>query len=373
MSYPIISADSHITEAPDTYSRFIEPAFRDRAPYVEQTDDGVMFMIEGLPPLKLGLASAAGIPAAERKKAMMRFEDLHRGGYDSSVRLADQARDGVAAEVLYPTVGMVLCNHPDYDFKKACFDAYNQWIAEYCAVAPNRLLGVGQTAMRSPEEGIRDLEAMKALGLRGVMMPGVPAVEDYDSPAYDEFWEAAVEINLPIAFHIIATGGFDMSKVRGQKVNTFSTTLRGVQDLLGMLVFGGVFERHPKLRVVCVEGDAGWAPHFAHRMNRAYLEHRHYMLGQDLQKLPSEYFMEHLYFSFQDDPIAFRFAEAMNWRRLMWANDFPHSDATWPNSQKLLAEHTKWVTPEQRKAILCDNAAALYGVDVEELQGALAA
>ena len=79
---------------------------------------------------------------------------MHRGGWDPDARLADQDRDGVAAEVIYPTVGMVLCNHQDFDYKKACFDAYNRWIAEYCAAHPDRLLGCGQTAMRTPEEGI---------------------------------------------------------------------------------------------------------------------------------------------------------------------------------------------------------------------------
>ena len=81
--------------------------------------------------------------------------------------MADQARDGVAAEILYPTVGMVLCNHRDFDYRKACFDAYNRWIAAYCSAHPARLLGIGQTAMRSPEDGIRDLHAIRELGLRG--------------------------------------------------------------------------------------------------------------------------------------------------------------------------------------------------------------
>ena len=107
------------------------------------------------------------------------FEELHRGGWDPEARIADQDRDGVAAEVIYPTVGMLLCNHPDSDYKKACFDAYNLWIADYCAAHPDRLIGTGQTAMRSVEEGISDLRAIKELGLRGVMMPGNPAVDDY--------------------------------------------------------------------------------------------------------------------------------------------------------------------------------------------------
>ena len=55
--------------------------------------------------------------------------------------------------------------------------------------------------------------------------------------------------------------------------------------------------------------------------------------------MPSEYFREHVYLTFQDDWVAFRMADLMNPERLMWANDFPHSDATWPNSQEMLAEH----------------------------------
>jgi uncharacterized protein len=372
MSYPIISADSHITEAPNTYVDYVDPDFRDRAPRLAEEEEGVAFHIEGMGAIKIGPASAAGIPPAERHKTMRKLEDLHRGGWDSTYRLAAQDRDGVSAEVVYPTIGMLLCNHPDFDFKNACFRGYNRWIAEYCAVAPDRILGVGQTAMRSPEEGIRDIQAIKAAGLRGVMMPGVPAVEDYDSPVYDEFWEAAIENGLPLSFHILAAGGRAVH-TRGPKVNQFGATIRGVQDIIGMLVFGGVFERHPKLRIVCAEADAGWTPHFAHRLDRAYTEHRHHMPGQDLQKLPSEYFFEHMYFTFQDDPTAFRFADSMNWKQLLWANDYPHSDATWPNSQALLAEQTRCVTPDQRRAILSSNAADLYKIDIKALGHEVAA
>jgi predicted TIM-barrel fold metal-dependent hydrolase len=133
-------------------------------------------------PLSLGTVAAAGKSAEEIKLKGSRFADLHRGGWDPEARLADQLRDGVAAEVIYPSIGMVLCNHPDLDYKRACFEAYNRWISGYCSAHPDRLLGLGQTAMRTPEEGIADLEEMRRLGLRGVMMPGEPGMEDYDSP-----------------------------------------------------------------------------------------------------------------------------------------------------------------------------------------------
>ena len=82
---------------------------------------------------------------------------------------------------------------------------------------------------------------------------------------------------------------------------------------------------------------------------------------------PSEYIFENIYLTFQDDEVAFRYADSMNWRRLMWANDFPHPDASWPNSQALIEKQAAMLTPEQRRAILCGNAAALYGFDLERL------
>jgi len=364
----IISADSHITEPAGTYVDHIDPAWRDKAPRLVDGGEGVgdVFVVDGMRnPVPMGLVAAAGKPAEEIRILGTKFEELHRGGWDPEARMDEQTRDGVAAEVIYPTVGMVLCNHKDFDFKRACFQAYNRWIAEYCSAHPDRLLGCGQTAMRTPEEGIADLHEIKALGLRGVMMPGLPAVEDYDSLVYDPFWEAAIELGLPLSFHILTTRG---EHTRGPKMSQFLSTVRGCQDIMAMLVLGGVFERHPDLRVVCVEADAGWAPHFMYRMDHAYNRHRFWLpAGQQLSKLPSEYFADNIYVTFQDDWTAFRFADAMNWRHLMWANDFPHSDSTWPWSQELLAEHTAQLTNEQRDAILSTNVADLYGIDVAAL------
>jgi predicted TIM-barrel fold metal-dependent hydrolase len=366
MSYPIISADSHITEPPDTYLDRIDPAFRDRAPRMQRHEQlGDIFVIDGMKrPIPMGLVAAAGKPAEEIRIAGVKFEELHRGGWDPVARLGDQDRDGVAAEVIYPTVGMVLCNHKDFDYKKACFDAYNRWIAEFCATAPARLLGVGQTAMRSPSEGIRDLESIRDLGLRGVMMPQDPAVEDYDSPVYDDFWRAAIDLEIPVSFHIL-TGRDEIMKPRGPKLAGFLSIIRGCQDVMATLILGGVFERHPALKVVCVEADAGWVPHYMYRMDHAFKRHRNWLPpGQELSKLPSEYFRENIYTTFQDDWVAFQVANLMNWKRLLWANDFPHSDSTWPWSQEMLAEHSRHLTSEQREGILCRNTAELYRIDL---------
>jgi hypothetical protein len=111
---PIISADSHITEPPDTYTARIDARFRDRAPrLVRDAKLGDLFVIDGLDkPIPMGLVAAAGKPAEDLAMFGARFEDLHRGGWDPEARLADQVRDGVSAEVLYPTVGIVFSPRP---------------------------------------------------------------------------------------------------------------------------------------------------------------------------------------------------------------------------------------------------------------------
>ena len=151
-----ISADSHVTEPPDTYIDRIDPEFRDRAPRMHHDDTlgDVMLIDNGKSLVPFWLVAAAGRPTEEvRLDSGKRFEELHRGGWDPVARLDDQDTDGVRAEVIYPSVGMLLCNHPDVDYQHACFDAYNQWIAEFCATAPDRLIGIGQTALRTPAEG----------------------------------------------------------------------------------------------------------------------------------------------------------------------------------------------------------------------------
>jgi predicted TIM-barrel fold metal-dependent hydrolase len=368
MPKPAVSADSHVTEPPGTYVDRIDKAYKEKAPRMHFMEGvGDVFTLDGIKtPIPMGLVAAAGKPSEQIRIDGARFDELHRGGWDPDARMADQDRDGIAAEVIYPTVGMVLCNHPDFDYKKACFEAYNLWISEFCSAHPDRLFGCGQTAMRSPDDGIEDLRRIKDLGLRGVMMPGRPQVEDYDSPVYDEFWQAAIELGLPLSFHIL-TGADDnllSPRVRGPRLNGFLSIIRGCQDIMGMLVFGGVFERHPRLKVVCVESDAGWVPHYLYRMDHAFDRHRHWLTGTELSRMPSEYFRENIYVTFQDDWVAFQMKDMCNVRRIMWANDFPHSDSTWPWSQELLEKHAKGLSTAERDYIVHDNVCELYGIEV---------
>jgi predicted TIM-barrel fold metal-dependent hydrolase len=367
-----ISADSHITEPANCYVDYIEKAFRERAPHMvpdpRPGETGDVFVIEGFSePLALGLVAAAGKDPKTLRIGGTAFSELHRGGWDPRARIEDQKRDGILAEMIYPTIGMMLCGHPDKDYKQACMQAYNRWLQEYVGAAPERLHGLGMTAVRSVSEAVEDFRRIKEMGFKGVMLPGSPGTaEDYDDPSFDPLWRAAVELGLPISFHIL-TGSRGTNALsegvrmhRGPRIAAWQAVIRGCQDIIGMFIFGRVFERHPKLRLVCVEADAGWAPHFMYRMDHVYKRHRAWLKCDEMEKLPSEYFRENVYVTFQDDWVAFRMTALCNPRRLMWANDFPHSDSTWPWSQELLREHTKTLSAKETAWILRDNVRELY-------------
>lgn len=368
---PIISADSHITEPPDCYTKFSDSKFREEAPHVIHDDvKGDMFVVPGMKkPIAISLTAAAGIAPEDLTEMGRNFEDIHLSGHQPETRAADQDRDGVAGEIIYPTVGMLICNHKDVEYKQSCFEAYNRWVSEYCAYDPSRLFGLGQTAAASVDEAIKDLEVMKELGLRGVMMPGFPGnaytggTPDYDETYWDPFYQASIDMEMPLGFHILTMGA---QRHRGPKSASFMSIIRGNQDVIAMMIMGGVFERHPELVIACTEADAGWIPHFMYRMDHAVKRHGAWMNTSGLSRLPSEYCLDNVRLTFQDDWVAFkmcRLDDTPIHKMLMWANDFPHSDSTWPWSQEMLAEHTSMLTDEETKAILHDNVAELYNLD----------
>jgi uncharacterized protein len=362
-----ISADSHVTEPPECYAPHMDPKFRDRAPYlINDPTKGATFIVEGIAPVGIGTAAAAGVANADLKLQEVRsFDKLHRGGWDPVARQADMARDGIFGEVLYPSVGMAIYSAPDGDYRAACFDAYNRWLQGYCAAIPDKLFGIGQSAALGPDSLIKDMESIKALGHKGVMLPVMPGVADYDDPMYDEAWRASVELDLPLQFHVLtrtAKGRVTDQSVRGGKLNNIMGITRANQDIIGVFVLGGVFERNPELKLVSVEADAGWVPHYAYRMDHAYERYAEWLKSTPLSKPPSHYLYNSVYLTFQDDFIALRSLQFLNPKRLLWATDFPHTDSIWPDSMNVLEKHTEGVDPAAVKAIIHGNVAELYGL-----------
>ena len=369
-----ISADSHVLEPPTCFSEHVEANFRDRAPRIELDHLGRhVYVIEGLTTLiPLGTIDGAGMLPSMRAYHILKatFETCMRGAWDPEHRLADQERDGIAAEIIYPSVGLILVSHADIDYKDACIEAYNRWLEGFCAGLPGRLFGLGLTSVRSVDAAINDFQRAKARGFVGMMLPGLPHFEDYDHPDYDALWQCAVDLEMPVCFHILTGRGPQSvasilkKQVRGKRMNGFMQIIRDVQDVIGTMLLGGVFERHPSLKMVSAEADAGWMPHWAYRLDHAAYNETDNGIVDGLSKLPSEYLRSNVFTTFQDDWVAFATKDLMNYKQLLWANDFPHPDSTWPRSQQLLENHAANLSEVERKAILRDNVREVFQLPI---------
>jgi predicted TIM-barrel fold metal-dependent hydrolase len=363
----IISADGHVCEPANCYTDFIDPKYRDRAPRIEEQPDGTeAFVIDGMKkPIALGFIDGAGFGVRERqeraKKA--RFSDIRKGAYDGEARLPFMDQDGLAAEIIYASVGMGLCMHRDADFKDACMKAYNRWLQGMCGQAPDRIFGLAQTAVLSVDAAIEDFTVAKDMGMVGMMMPGDPMHEDYDHSDYDALWECATDLDMPVCFHILTSrAGSINSPTRGHPMNNFLGIIRAVQDVVGLMTLGGVFERHPNLKLVLAESDVGWLPHYMYRMDHAAKLNREDGIIRGLSKLPSEYIRSNVWGTFQDDLTAYHSLELVDYKHLLWASDFPHTDSTWPRSRELISEQASHLTEEQHQAIFRDNTAQLFNL-----------
>ncbi|MFN0028029.1 MAG: amidohydrolase family protein [Acidimicrobiales bacterium] len=367
----IISADGHVCEAANTYTDYIDPKFRDRAPHIETRDDGTeVFVVPGMrKPINLGFVDGAGFGPKERlaRAKTMRFSDVRPAGYIGRERLAFMDQDGLAAEIIYASVGMGICMHRDAEFKDACMQAYNRWLAEMCSDAPERIFGLAQTAVLSVDSAIADFQRAKDMGFVGMMMPGDPIHEDFDHPDYDALWECATDLDLPICFHILTSrnGSIDAA-TRGHALNGFLGIIRAVQDVVGMMTLGGVFERNPKLKLVVAESDVGWLPHYMYRMDHAAKINTEGGILKGLSKLPSEYIRSNVWATFQDDLTAYHSTGLMDIEHLLWASDFPHTDSTWPRSRQLIAEQAAHLDEAAHQAIFRNNTAKLFNLPAGE-------
>jgi predicted TIM-barrel fold metal-dependent hydrolase len=367
----IISADGHVCEPANCYVDYIDPEYRDQAPFIAVQDDGTeAFIVPGMKrPVPLGFIDGAGFGPRERQERAktMKFSDVRAGAYSGKERIPYMDRDGIAAELIYASVGMGLFMHRDPNVKNAVLQAYNRWLAEMCAEAPDRVFGMAQTAVRSVDEAIADFQRAKDMGFVGMMMPGDPTHEDYDHPDDDALWECAADLGLPICFHILTSRSGSLHvETRGNPLNSFLGIIRAIQDVVGMMVLGGVFERHPQLKLVVAESDAGWLPHYMYRMDHAARINFEGGIIKGLSKLPSEYIRSNVYATFQDDLTAYRTFDLFPYEHLLWASDFPHTDSTWPYSRQLIAEQASHLTEAQHQAIFRDNTARLFNLPAGE-------
>ena len=371
----LISSDSHVSEPPDLWVERLDIKYRDRAPRVvlnPEGQEGAYFVYEGYPPHNLAIGLGAG-RTPEELAAFLKtgtYADARPGGWDPAQRLPDMELDGVEAEVLYTTLGFRLFWLKDAGLQRACFRVYNDWLAAYCSYAPKRLKGLALISLYDPKEGAQELERCAKLGLKGAMIwCSPPADQPYSSEIYDPFWAAAQDLDMPVSLHAI-TGMERIPWEYGaeQRAMRSTVTPHEIEKSFSILILSGVLERFPRLKIVSAENNCGWLPYYLQRMDRGFAR-----FGPSgtvtpwptkLTLKPSEYFRRQMYCTFIDDSFGVASRHWIGVDNVMWSSDYPHTASTWPHSRDIIAHDFKDVSEVEKRKIVRENVAQLYGFDL---------
>lgn len=377
MDYRIISADDHIDLQwlpADLWQKRVPAPYRDRAPKVVETGDGPYWVCGNDRWDAWGGRKGAAGAMSGRRLALDRGGVLVPGVLrptTPALRLEDMARDGVDASVMYGPIVPLLIEDPE--LRRVCYRAYNDWLAEFCASAPERFVGAGLLPINEPQEAADELRYLKQSGLRHAMFLAARAEPALWDDAWEPLWAAGEETGIPIGFHL--GGGVRTGQYSGplnlhpgnMGVKVSSSPMQMDEPLIGV-IFTGALERHPGLRLVLAETGIGWLPYLLERMDESYekfVDAKEYWDahgGLRITMPPSQYFKRQVWATFQTDRPGLRLLDFLGADRVMWASDYPHADSTWPDSQKFIAEQFRDIDTGARQRILCDNAKELYGL-----------
>jgi predicted TIM-barrel fold metal-dependent hydrolase len=298
------------------------------------------------------------------------------GHDDPHARLRDMDDQGIAAEVVFaggqndealPWLGDGFgAGSDEYPMELRAEGAriWNRWIADYASTAPERLIGTVQIPIWDVDASIREIEWARDAGITAVNFPAPRRdFAPYVDPVYEPFWQAAEALDMPLLTH--SAGGERPLGFTGPgtELMMYSEIHWYSRRSLWELIFGLVFEDHPRLRLVFTESRVVWVPQYLNELDSIFELHREFR-GRRVPKYPSEYFASNCYVagSFMA-PFEAAARHAVGLRNLMWGSDYPHFESTWPYTDLCLRNTFAGIPEDDTRRILGENAIPVYGLD----------
>jgi predicted TIM-barrel fold metal-dependent hydrolase len=335
----IISSDSHVMEPVDLWKKGVPEKYREAAPL--------------FPPHKVGEG----------------FQQ-HAGGWDPHARINEMEKDGLSAEVLYPTLMLDLFALDDAGLQEACFRVYNNWLIEYCSADTDRLIGVPAIPVYNVDKGIEELERCLKAGLKGALIWQAPHPDlPFYSSHYDKFWAAAQDLGAPVSLHILTGHSYNKDKDRKgveRYRGSVNLKLHDIASALFEFIFYGVLQKYPKLKIVTVENEVGWMPFMFQQWDYYYRRFRG-VNPPPITRDPSDFVREQIYACFFNDSVCGHNLEWWGRDNVMWSNDFPHPNSTWPNSLKIIQRDLGHLPAATQAKVLYQNVCRLYDIDATRL------
>lgn len=405
MTHPlrIVDTEAHVIEPAEMWAKYVEPAFRERAPAPSSASDDtarreldpqirarllvaaqragvdpdkVMDFVEK-PPVNLDHVLVEGRPILEEvglriwaKSAAESFTPYVKQNvsrHDSASHLKSFREHGIERSFLYPTTGLALFAVKGMDpaLDRALVRAYNQWLKDFCSLEPEVLRGVGAVCRQDPEAMIQELERVHSWGWKAVTLRSAPVNgRSLAHPSYEKFWSRCEELDMAVGLHEAA---HTLSPAGGEEHFDTHFSMHAcshpVGHMLGFLTLieGGVLERHPKLRVGFLESGCGWLSYWLWRLDTSYAEST-WEVSENVKMKPSDYFRRQCFITCEPgEPGIETVINVVGEGCVVFGTDYPHLDHP-PRAREdaiMLAER---LTPRLAKKLLWDNACRFYGL-----------
>ena len=379
--YQVISGDGHL-EGPVDWTKWVASKYQDAVPNLVTREDGSQVWRTDYAGVRSEFVVGSNLYCGLRydeftpERARTYFNpdgSLRPGCGDATQRLREQDLDGIDAEVLFFGGGLSGAANKfkdrDREVTLALVQGYNDHLADYCSIAPDRLIGNCILPQTGVDDAIAEMERCRKLGLRTNVLQQWPNGSGNPKPEDDRFWAASLNLGMRISPHANFGAGtpppHEIVVTPEASIQYQMNGGRPCAMTIGQMIYHGVFDRFPNLRIYFAEAQGGWlAPHmdFADEFyQRWYTYH-----NIKLKKQPSQYIRDHCMFSFIHDRMAMALRKYIGVDILMWGSDFPHSVGTFPESRAILDELFEDVPEVERHQVLVGNVCDFFGLAPEK-------
>jgi predicted TIM-barrel fold metal-dependent hydrolase len=380
MRYTLVSTDDHLQEPPDLWTRRMsQDRWGERIPHIRRNADGTdCWFIDGRPYVKYGrpvLASVHGV--MQDRKAPTRWDEIPEIAYVPSERVKAMDRDGVDVHAFFGNVSGIAGNtfsdpaYPDEEFREACIRAYNDYqIDEFAEPFPGRFITLAQLPMWSAERAVAEAKRMAERGVKGITFAfphqfGYPHISDRH---WDPLWAFAREANLSVNFHIgsgasmgIALESLSRSAPSFANAEGSTKAVSANVQVMTVLLFSGIMQRFPELKIVSSESGVGWVPYLLEAADHHW---DHANCAKDgMPHPPSEYFRRQCYVNFWFESAGIKMMrDHVSLDNVMFGSDYPHPTGTWPSTRECVARSVEGLTPEERRKVMVENAVRVFNL-----------
>jgi predicted TIM-barrel fold metal-dependent hydrolase len=381
----VIDVDTHLSEPHDLWTSRAPARFVDRVPHVEQVDGLPTWVVDD--GVLLGRALAAAVIRPDGSKVLgarglftMELDDVHPAASQVAPRLEVMDEMGIWAQVVYPNAvgfgGQGFGKIKDVELRNLCATIWNDAMAELQEESGGRLCPMGIIPWWDLDASVKEVERMHERGLHGVNTNADPqnqGLPDLSDAAWDPLWDAMCQYELPLNFHIggsVSQASFagnakwpSFNEDEGLALGSAMLYV-GNARVIANLLYSGVLERHPTLKVVSVESGIGWIPFMLEALDHQLTETAPHLLGERLTMMPSEYFARQMYacFWFESRNLV-PAIERLGTGNCLFETDFPHPTCLYPDSLHRAAEHLADGDATLRRRVMSDNAAAVYRIE----------